>query len=258
MNIKKIFKLIFILILILSSVYFAFEYYKNENSAEKILYKKNSDKKISDEIDEEKTSQNLIFSEKNENNDYLEEPITNEDGETLLIGGATNIVYYNQEDPRWGNKFYGKNDVISIYGCGPTALAMVVSSLTDNIINPEQMAKWSFENGYFCEGSGSYHNIIPDGLKSFGLTTESLVQYSSEYIKQELNSGNIIVALMDEGHFTSGGHFIILRGTTIDGKILIADPKSLENSMTPWDADIFIDEAKYNSYAGGPLWVVKM
>lgn len=45
-------------------------------------------------------------------------------------------------------------------------------------------------------------------------------------LRQDLSSGHIFVALMGSGHFTSSGHFILLRGVTLDGKILVADPNS--------------------------------
>lgn len=176
---------------------------------------------------------------------------------TILTGGPANIVYYNQSDSQWADKIYGAQDTISIYGCGPTALAMVVSSLTSQKINPEQMANWAYQNGYFCRGSGSYHSLMPEGSKKFGLTVTNITDYSVQSLIQELSTGKIIIALMNEGHFTSGGHFLILRGVTLEGKILIADPKSLENSLKPWDPEIFIKEAKYSANSGGPFWAVE-
>ena len=79
------------------------------------------------------------------------------------------LVYYNQTDERWANELYGEVDYIEEAGCGPTVLAMAVSSLTDTQINPKEMADWAAENGYCAPGSGSYHTLIADGLKNFGL-----------------------------------------------------------------------------------------
>ena len=72
------------------------------------------------------------------------------DNVTYLKGTARNVVYFNQADPRWGNKLYGGNDPISKYGCGPTAAAMVVSSMTNRVVLPDEMADWSRTNGLFC------------------------------------------------------------------------------------------------------------
>lgn len=178
------------------------------------------------------------------------------DGEMLLPGTGCNIIYYKQNDSRWADKIYGGNDTIGIYGCGPTVLAMVVSSLTEDKIKPDTMANWAYNNGYFCQGSGSYHSLIPEGATSFGLSVTNLNTPTPDVIRQELSTGKIIVALMDEGYFTSGGHFIILRSSTLDGKIMIVDPMSLENSQTPWDIDFILNESKKKANSGGPMWSI--
>lgn len=178
-------------------------------------------------------------------------------GVTILTGGAANIVYFNQKDDRWKDINYGEGtDPIGGYGRGPTAVAMIVSSLTQDIITPVQAAQWARESGYYCYGSGSYHSIVP-GISSFGLKVSPLDEYTTEALMRELNTGKVIVALMHKGHFASEGHFIILRGTTLDGKILIADPQSIENSQKAWEAELFIDEAKYGANNGGPLWTIE-
>ena len=60
---------------------------------------------------------------------------------------------------------------------------------------------------------------------------------------------------MAQGHFTSSGHFIVLRGVTSEGKILVADPASYQRSNKEWDLSIILDEAGYAS-AGGPFWII--
>ena len=175
---------------------------------------------------------------------------------TYLTSTIKNIVYFNQTDARWGNKIYGGNDVISKYGCGPTAIAMVVSSLTERIILPDEMANWSREQGYFAYGSGSYHSLIPNAAKAFGLEATSISDHNYESIRKELESGKVIVALMKKGHFTTGGHFILVHGITADGKVLIADPMSLENSLKAWDINVLLNELKTSATSGGPLWAI--
>lgn len=177
-------------------------------------------------------------------------------GETILTGGPYDILYYNQTDPRWKDKFYGNQDTIGKYGCGPTSLATVVSSLTKQKITPEEMALWAKEHGYFCNGSGSYHTLIPEGAMQFGLKVENLGIPSEQAIIEALWTGKIVVVLMSQGHFTSSGHFMLLRGVTLDGKILIADPLSLDNSLKSWDLDILMNELKQGAAAGGPVWAI--
>lgn len=194
--------------------------------------------------------------------DELASSVTSETGTftigdiTYLTGSAKNIVYFNQTDPRWGNKMYGGNDTIAKYGCGPTTMAMVISTLTDQIITPDQMANWARENGYFSPGSGSYHSLIPDSAIAFGLDATSFTDYTHEGIIKELSTGNILGALMKKGHFTTGGHFIIFHGVTLDGKVLIVDPMNLDNSLRAWDIDILLNELKMGANSGGPLWSI--
>lgn len=67
-------------------------------------------------------------------------------GNVRFTDGVTEVVYFNQKDERWVNKPYG-TDNIGGYGCGPTAMSIVVSSLTDDLVDPEEMAEWAYDNG---------------------------------------------------------------------------------------------------------------
>ena len=87
-----------------------------------------------------------------------------------FTNAATPVVYYNQTDARWGNKLYGRTGTIGWEGCGPTALAIVVASMTPNKVTPYDVAQWSVQNGYRCEGNGSYRTLIPNGGAHYGLT----------------------------------------------------------------------------------------
>lgn len=177
-------------------------------------------------------------------------------GETVLTGGPYDIIYYNQGDTRWKDKHYGYQDTIGKYGCGPTTLAMVVSSLGGEQIPPDKMAVWANEHGYYARGSGSYHSIIPEGASKFGLKVENLGIPTNDTIIEALCTGKVIVALMSQGHFTNSGHFMLIRGVTLDGKVLIADPLSMENSLKAWDPNILVNELKKGAASGGPAWAI--
>ena len=74
-------------------------------------------------------------------------------------------------------------------------------------------------------------------------------------ILDALADGKLVVALMTKGHFTSSGHFIVLRGVQ-DGKILVADPASQTRSKKAWDMSIILNEASKRAGAGGPFWII--
>ena len=202
------------------------------------VYNKTSDE-IMDEMgftDEQKNWANLMY------NTFTGQKLTSDSGyidpdrlqnyEGVTLDGLT---YFNQLDERWANEKYGKTDTIGVAGCGPTALAIAITNLTGKETDPTKVAKWSYDNGYVCEGSGSYISLIPNAAEHFGLTVEKLGKSSATELKRHLKDGKMIIAIMGAGHFTSSGHFIVLRGVTNDGKILVADPASYDRSTKKWD-----------------------
>lgn len=84
-----------------------------------------------------------------------------------LSGGLVDLVYYNQGEEPWASGKYGP-DSISGYGCGPTAMAMIVSSLSGELVNPIEMAQLAYEAGYCAPGSGSYLSIVEGIAETFG------------------------------------------------------------------------------------------
>lgn len=175
-------------------------------------------------------------------------------GDIRFSDGATQVVYYNQLDKRYADKPYGTDD-IGTYGCGPTCMAMVVSSLTNDTVDPVEMARWAYENGYWCSKSGSYHSLIPGAAKAWGLPVQGCGKTEGQLIVDALSQGKLVVAIMLKGHFTSSGHFIVLRGVE-NGKILVADPASYTRSQQTWDLSIILNEASSRAGAGGPFWII--
>ena len=175
-------------------------------------------------------------------------------GDIRFSDGATQVVYYNQLDKRYASKPYGTDD-IGTYGCGPTCMAMVVSALTNETVDPVEMAHWAYENGYWCSKSGSYHSLIPGAAKAWGLLVQGCGKTEGQRIVDALSQGKLVVAIMLKGHFTSSGHFIVLRGVE-NGKILVADPASYTRSQQTWDLSIILNEASGRAGAGGPFWII--
>ena len=175
--------------------------------------------------------------------------------EDILLGrdGEIQMVYYNQLDERWKEEPYGQ-DKIGTHGCGPTSMSMVVSTFTGTNVDPVEMAEWSYENGYYCPGGGSYHSLIPKAAEHWGLSVDMSLE--AEDVADALAEGKLVVALMSKGHFTKSGHFIVLRGITPEGRVLVADPASLKRSNQEWDLSLILSEAKQRVGAGGPFWAI--
>lgn len=174
-------------------------------------------------------------------------------GREALTGGVVDLVYFNQGEEPWADAAYGPDEIRG-YGCGPTSMAMLISSLGEEELDPAQAAQTAYEAGYCAPGSGSYLSIVEGMAGRYGLHAESCPDLTAEELCQQLASGNLFVALMGKGHFTDGGHFIVLRGATLEGKVLVADPNSRERSLAGWDPQLILDELSPSRSNGAPLW----
>ena len=185
--------------------------------------------------------------------DYMEGSGQDYSGVVLGNAGEMQVVYFNQLDERWADAVYG-SDRIGTHGCGPTSMSIVVSTLTEAYTDPQEMAQWAYEHGYCCPGNGSYHELIPAAAEAWGLSVQK--NLSAQDVVNALSGGRLVVALMAQGHFTSGGHFIVLRGITADGNILVADPASMNRSDQEWELSLILEEARKGAGAGGPFWAI--
>jgi hypothetical protein len=185
--------------------------------------------------------------------DYIEGSGQSYDG-VVFTDGSKEVIYYNQLDERWANIMYGQSSTIGEAGCGPTSMSIIISTLTGESHDPIELSEWSVINGHRCEGNGSYHSLIPAAAEAYGLSSEG--DLTAQDIVDALSSGKLVVAIMSKGHFTSSGHFIVLRGVTSEGKILVADPASHKRSQQEWDLSLIMNEARKGAAAGGPFWAV--
>lgn len=174
-------------------------------------------------------------------------------GREVLTGGVVDLVYFNQGEEPWASSAYGPDEIRG-YGCGPTSMAMLISSISEEDLDPAQAAQAAYGAGYCAPGSGSYLSIVEGMASRYGLHAEACGDLSAKELCQQLASGNLFVALMGKGHFTDGGHFIVLRGATLEGKVLVADPNSRERSLAGWDPQLILDELSHSRSNGAPLW----
>lgn len=178
------------------------------------------------------------------------------------------LLYFNQGDKRWCDAVYGakyKNDgtgdKMATHACGPTALAMVVSSIKKMTILPTEVAEWAYQNGHWIEDGGSMHAMMRAGAEAYGIETYSVSPHGEggiERIKSALSGGDLAVAIMGKGHFTTVGHFIVIRGYNNEtGKILVADPYSFDKTNKEWDVSILVNECQEDNATGAPIWFFK-
>ena len=161
-------------------------------------------------------------------------------------------------DSRWVDIMYGTSSTIGKAGCGPGSMAMVISTLTGQPHDPAELAGWSVAHGHRCEGNDSYHSLIPESARAYGLNVEGAGEKDRQKIVDALSSGKLVVGIYSKEHFTKARHFIVLRGVTEDGKILVADPASYSRSQQSWDLSIIISEARSGTGEGGPFWILSL
>ena len=154
-----------------------------------------------------------------------------------------------QWDQRWGYEKYG-SDMIAITGCGPTCVAMVGYYLTGDAetFDPAAVAAFSEKNGYYASGYGSSWTLISEGAVSLGLDVTE-IPLVEKRMKDNLEVGNPIICAMGAGDFTTTGHYIVIVGLE-DGKFVVNDPNSRENSGKLWSYEQIQGQIRN-------LWVIR-
>ncbi len=127
-----------------------------------------------------------------------------------------------QYDAAWGKASYGATTIKS-GGCAILCMAMVQAYLIGEVPNPINIATWSSQNNFYYRGIGTSWSFFKAYSNTVGITSSDLSKNTIEVIKA-LEDGKPVIASMKSGTFTSDGHFIVLRGITKNGKILVNDP----------------------------------
>lgn len=129
------------------------------------------------------------------------------------------IPHYLQTD--YPSIPYGGSSIASS-GCGPTSFAMIASYLTGSTITPVDAVAWC-GNAYYAPGAGTYWSYFQAASEHFGCGTVTQTT-DANAVLQALSQGCPVISSQGPGLFTSGGHFIVLRGITASGKVLVNDP----------------------------------
>lgn len=143
------------------------------------------------------------------------------------LGGIGNIApngmaipLYYQYSGGWQNRAFGGGNIASS-GCSVTSMAMVFSYLCDERITPNDIVDWT-GNRYYVAPAGQSWSIFPACASQWGVGCQNLGKDSNAVVNA-LSRGRPVIASMAPGTFTKAGHFIVLRGVTAEGKILVND-----------------------------------
>ena len=142
------------------------------------------------------------------------------------------IPYLIQYDTRWGYHGYGSS-VMGITACGPTCLSMVAIGLTGNAsFTPARIADYAESAGHYVSGAGTAWTLFTQGASAFGLNGEAIATDDGE-MRARIEAGEVIIASMLPGDFTTSGHFIVIYDRGLFG-FNVYDPNSVELSRRTW------------------------
>lgn len=166
------------------------------------------------------------------------------------------FAIYNQNDAQWNDEIYGGTTTIGEAGCGPSAMAMIITALTGSSVTPLDTAKYGAENGTYVEGHGSSHNIASVVGEHWGLSANR-ISADEASVNEVLRSGGLVLAVATgSAPYTSYGHFIVVRAVTESGKWLVGDSNGqagIANSTKEWDSSTILD----GGAKGVNMWALK-
>lgn len=131
---------------------------------------------------------------------------------------------------------------VSTSGCNVTCVAMVAAYLTDEEHSPEELFSWALESDLY-HGNGLSLSDVSKVAASLGVSGKWIGCNGNAVVKA-LKDGKPVIAHMGPGLFTKHGHYIVLRGVTKNGKILVNDPNSEYRSTLAYPMDTILREAR--------------
>lgn len=176
---------------------------------------------------------------------------TNSGGSCSATGGASQyvdgFVVYSQTDPRWKDHAYGTT-TIGPSGCGPTAMAMIITNLTGKSVLPPEAADYAHASGMFVTSCDcSSWGIGPELAKHWGLSSKP-VGTDLGKINEALRAGALII-MSGSGPipFTSAGHFIVIRAVTPDGQWMVGDSAHAAANTQKFDPQLILSHGNAGS-----------
>ena len=158
--------------------------------------------------------------------------------------GNANVPHLYQWDQRWGYSVYSSS-AFGLAGCGPTALAIAYQGVTGKSdINPFEMGELAYGLGYMTQSEGTNNALFTAAASQLGMDC-AIIDISEGSIRDAIENNCVVVANMGNGTFSNyGGHFVVLTGFDGEGKVVMNDPYSVENSQRTWDVDFLLGETK--------------
>lgn len=132
---------------------------------------------------------------------------------------------------------------------------MIVSTLTDTKMNPIEAAA-NFETWGYCVVTNDNDTLtsweaFDTGPIKLGVNSKSCGRELQDAIMIIEHGGMVVCSVGNSANggrgnelFDGQGHFLVIRGVTEDGQLLLLDPASRKNTETEWDYDVVAEILK--------------
>lgn len=158
-------------------------------------------------------------------------------------GGMPIPLYLQSDYPQTVCYFDGVPKSVKSSGCGAASVSMVIAYLTgDTSQTPYTLFKWAHDHGYYT-GGGLGHSCLKKLAELYGVKA-TWIENDETRITEALRSGFPVIAHMGPGIFTDEGHYIVLKGITEDGYVLVNDPGSRNRNRYAYLLSTVIQQAK--------------
>lgn len=158
-------------------------------------------------------------------------------------GGMPIPLYLQSDYPQAVCYIDGVLKSVKSSGCGAASVSMVIAYLTGNTNQtPYTLFKWAYEHHYYS-GNGLSHTCLTKLAELYGIRGTWIANDMNQ-ITEALRAGHPVVAHMGPGIFTSGGHYIVLRGITEDGYVLVNDPGSRSKNRYAYPLSTVVGQAR--------------
>ena len=126
----------------------------------------------------------------------------------------------------------GEKKSVATSGCGVASLTMAIGSILGNKLNPSDLFREAYDHGYY-NGNGISHSAINFLGKNHGVKVTWTDSIDNVYTALEEGKGVIFhVGSESKYHFTTGGHYIYLKGALTQNdikKVYVFDPNGKNN-----------------------------
>lgn len=137
----------------------------------------------------------------------------------------------------------GESKSVATSGCGAVCMSMVIDYLVgDWGHTPQTLFEEAWSNGDYT-GNGLSQEALSRLGKAHGVGGV-WIGPDAKRIRQALELGYPVIAHMGPGTFTREGHYILLRGLSDDGRVLLNDPNSENRTGKAWDLEQILREGK--------------